>query len=269
MRLSFTKQTEMPSGFHFVQRKNRAILRGGEVMRAPYGLEIIESCLSCPHREDRLFCNLPPAAVQALSAITSAAVYPKGATLFVEGQAARGVFVLCSGRVKLSTSSADGKTLILRMSEAGEVLGLPATVTGKPYELTADVVEPTQANFIARDDFLGFLRGHGEAALRVAQQLGETYHSAVAEMRTIGLSHSASEKLARFLLELATSHDKGNSNMKLTLTLTHEEIAQTIGASRETVTRLFSDFKKKDLVQVKGSTVLIKNKAALEQLLAS
>jgi CRP/FNR family cyclic AMP-dependent transcriptional regulator len=103
----------------------------------------------------------------------------------------------------------------------------------------------------------------------VAQQLGETYHSAVAEMRTIGLSHSASEKLARFLLELSTNHDKGKSDIKVTLTLTHEEIAQTIGASRETVTRLFSDFKKKDLVQVKGSTIIIKNRAGLESLLAT
>src|SRR5216684_1303219 len=114
----------MPSGFHFVLRRDGGILRGGEVMRAPYGLEIIESCLSCPHREDRLFCNLPSAAVQALAAITSAAVYPKGATLFVEGQSARGVFVLCSGKVKLSTSSADGRSLILRISEVGDVLGL-------------------------------------------------------------------------------------------------------------------------------------------------
>jgi CRP/FNR family transcriptional regulator len=236
-------------------------------MRAPYGLEIIESCLACPHRDDRLFCNLPPPAVQKLAAITSAASYPKGATLFVEGQLPRGVFVLCSGKVKLSTSSADGRSLILRISEAGEVLGLPATVTGKPYELTADVIEPTQANYISRQDFLLFLREHGEAALRVAQQLGETYHSAISEMRTIGLSHSAAEKLARFLLELSAREDKGTSNLIATLTLTHEEIAQTIGASRETVTRLFSDFKKKQLVQVKGSTVIIKNKAGLESLL--
>ena len=143
-------------------------------MKAPYGFEIIESCVSCPHREDRLFCNLPPAAVQALSAITSPAAYPKIAMLFVEGQSPRGVFILCGGRVKLSTSSADGKSLIVRIADPGEVLGLPATITGKPYELTAEVIEPTQANFIARGDFLAFLRQHGEAALRVAQQLGET-----------------------------------------------------------------------------------------------
>jgi CRP/FNR family cyclic AMP-dependent transcriptional regulator len=234
-------------------------------MRAPYGLEIIESCLSCPHREERLFCNLPPAAVQELASITSGAAYPKGATLFVEGQLPRGVFIVCSGRVKLSTSSAYGKTLILRISKPGEVLGLPATITGKPYELTADVIEPTQANFISGQDFLLFLRKHGEAALRVAQQLGETYHSAIAEMRTIGLSHSVGEKLARFLLDLSANHDKGKGEVKLTLT--HEEIAQTIGASRETVTRLFGDFKKKQFLQVKGSTLVIKNKAGLESLL--
>jgi CRP/FNR family transcriptional regulator len=238
-------------------------------MRAPYGLEIIESCLSCPHREDRLFCNLPPAALQRLAAITSASSYPKGATLFVEGQPPRGVFILCSGRVKLSTSSADGRTLILRIAEAGEVLGLPATVTDKPYELMADVIEPTQANFISRQDFLTFLREHGEVGLRVAQQLGETYHSAIAEMRTIGLSHSVAEKLARFLLDLTADHDDSKGEVKLTLTLTHEEIAQMIGASRETVTRLFGDFKKKQLLQVKGSTLIIKDKAGLESLLAS
>jgi CRP/FNR family transcriptional regulator, cyclic AMP receptor protein len=259
----------MPSGFRFVARRDGGILRGGELMKAPYGFEIIENCLSCPHREDRLFCNLPPESVQGLSAITSPAAYPKTATLFVEGQSPRGVFILCSGRVKLSTSSADGKSLIVRIAEAGEVLGLPATITGKPYELTAEVIEPAQANFIARQDFLAFLREHGEAALRVAQQLGETYHSAIAEMRTIALSRSVGEKLARFLLDLSAGHDDGKGEVKVTLTLTHEEIAQMIGASRETVTRLFGEFKRKQLLQVKGSTLIIKSKAGLESVLNS
>jgi len=203
-----------------------------------------------------------------LAAITAAAIYPKGATLFVEGQSPRGVFILCSGKVKLSTSSADGRSLILRISEPGEVLGLPATVTGKPYELTADVIEPTQANFISREDFLLFLREHGEAALHVAQQLGEIYHSAIAEMRTIGLSHSAAEKLARFLLDLSASHEEGKGEVRLTLTLTHEEIAQIIGTSRETVTRTLAEFRTRRLAALQGSMLLIPNKAALEDIAA-
>ncbi len=88
-------------------------------------------------------------------------------------------------------------------------------------------------------------------------------------MRSIGLSHSAAEKLARFLLELSADHDDGKTEIRLTLTLTHEEIAQMIGASRETVTRLFADFKKKELLQVRGSTLIIKNKAGLETVVNS
>ncbi len=236
-------------------------------MRSPYGLQIVENCVTCPHKESRLFCNLPAAALQRLSEITSSATYPKGATLFVEGQAARGVFILCAGHVKLSTSSSDGRTIILRISEPGDLLGLPATISGRPYEVTADVIEPTQANFISRTDFLNFLREHGEAALRVAQELSETYQSAFAEMRTIGLSHSAREKLARFLLDWSAQHPSENGAIKFTLSLTHEEIAQMIGASRETVTRLFADFKKKNLLQIKGSSVMIKDKLGIERLL--
>jgi len=260
-------KTPLTGRFHFVSRgKGRS---GGISVsaRSPYGLQIIENCVTCPHKESRLFCNLPPAAVQRLSEITGSATYPKGATLFVEGQASRGVFILCAGHVKLSTSSSDGKTLILRISEPGDLLGLPATISGRPYEVTADVIEPTQANFISRTDFLNFLREHGEAALRVAQELSETYQTAFAEMRTIGLSHSAREKLARFLLDWSAQHPSDNGAVKFSLTLTHEEIAQMIGASRETVTRLFADFKKRNFLLIKGSSVTLKDKPGLEQLL--
>jgi CRP/FNR family transcriptional regulator, cyclic AMP receptor protein len=255
----------MANRFWFVPLREQRIMRQ-RAMRAPYGIEIIESCLACPHREDRLFCNLPPAALKGLAAITSAATYPKGATLFVEGQNPRGVFVVCTGRVKLSTSSADGKTLILRVADPGEVLGVAESLSGKPYQATADVLDPAQANFISREDFLSFLREHGEAALRIAQQLSEDYHLVLSEMRTIGLSHSAAEKFARFLLDWSEGREEKNGEIRLKLTLTHEEIAQMIGASRETVTRLFADFKKRQLREVKGSTVVIRNRANLESL---
>jgi CRP/FNR family transcriptional regulator, cyclic AMP receptor protein len=235
-------------------------------MRTPYGLEIIENCISCPSRQDRLFCNLAPDAVKRLGEITTPATYPKGATLFVQGQVGRGVFILCTGHVKLSTSSADGRSLILKVAEPGDILGLPSTISGKPYEASADVLEACQANFIARGDFLEFLREHGDAALRVAQELSERYQSALDELKNIGLSHSASEKLARFLLDWAARQKPGVDPTKVTLALTHEEIAQMIGASRETVTRLLADFKKKKLLEINGASFRITNKSGLEQL---
>jgi CRP/FNR family transcriptional regulator len=200
-------------------------------------------------RAERLFCDLPTAALQSFESIKYATAYPKGAVLFVEGQAPRGIFVLCKGRVKLSICASDGKTLILKIAEPGEVLGLSAAVSGKAYELTAETIDPCQVNFVKRDDFLRFLKEHSDACFKVAEQLSEKYNVACHEVRSLGLSHSAAEKLAKLLIEW-----------------THEEIAQMIGTSRETVTRLFADLKKRQILQTKGSTLVIRNKAALRSL---
>ena len=143
---------------------------------------------------------------------------------------------------------------------------MPGTISGEPYEVTAEALEPIQANFIPREQFMQFLRENGEAAVRVAQILSNIYHSMCKEIRYLGLSGSAAEKLARFLLDLTSSHKQDNGPIRVTLTLTHEEVAGMIGASRETVTRLFASFKRKQLVDVHGSTLIIKSRAALEEL---
>jgi CRP/FNR family transcriptional regulator, cyclic AMP receptor protein len=231
---------------------------------SPYGLDIIESCLTCKTRSEHLFCDLPAAALQTFESIKYATAYPKGAVLFVEGQAPRGIFVLCKGRVKMSICATDGKTLIVKIAEPGEVLGLSASVSGKPYELTAETVDPCQVNFVKRDDFLRFLREHSEACFKVAEQLSEKYNNACHEVRSLGLSHSAGEKLAKLLLEWSSRNgEAAKQEPRVKLALTHEEIAQMIGTSRETVTRLFADFKKRQIIQTKGSTLVIRNKGAL------
>jgi CRP/FNR family transcriptional regulator, cyclic AMP receptor protein len=238
-------------------------------MHTPYGLNIIDSCLSCHVREEHLFCNLSLPALKKLNEIKSTAVYPRSTTLFIEGQQPRGVFVLCAGKAKLFTSSSDGKTIITKISEAGDVLGLNATISNRPYEVTAEMMEPGQANFIARDALLQFLREYGEVALRVAEQLSRNYYAAYEEIRTLGLTSSPAEKFAKLLLSWSPNGGNTNEPAHLTLTLTHEEIAEMIGTTRETVSRLFSDFKKKQLLQLKGSTLIIRNKPALEKMLNS
>jgi CRP/FNR family transcriptional regulator len=235
-------------------------------MRAPYGLNILDNCLTCPVREEHLFCNLSMSALQKLNDIKSTAVYPKSAVLFIEGQQPRGVFVLCTGKVKLSTSSSEGKTLITKISSAGDVLGLNAAVSNHPYEVTAEMIEPGQANFIPRDALLHFLKDHGEVALRVAEQLSQNYYTAYQEIRTLGLTSSPGEKFAKLLLSWYPERPQANGQAQIKLTLTHEEIAEMIGTTRETVSRLFSDFKKKQLLQVKGSTLVLRNKGALEKM---
>lgn len=238
-------------------------------MRAPYGLEIIESCLSCKLRADRLFCDLPQEVMADFDALKFSSVYPKGALLFVEGQKARGIFVLCSGRVKLSTGSKEGKTLIVQIAEPGEVLGLSATVSGKPYETTAEILDPSQVNFVGAQDFIRFLSRHGEACLRVAQHLSNNYLMTYEQVRALGLSTSAGEKLAKLILEWAEKHGtETTGGLRIKLLLTHEEIAQMIGTSRETVTRLLGDLKSKRIIQMKGSNLTIRDMTALEEMVS-
>ena len=202
--------------------------------------------------------------MQRLNDITSAAVYPRAATLFVEGQEVRGVFVLCTGKVKLSTTSRQGKTIITKVSEHGDVLGLNATISNQAYEVTAEMVEPGQANFIAADALLQFLRDYGEVALRVAEQLSRSYYSAFDKIRTLGFTSSPGERFAKLLLGWLAEEEESSHSLQLRLELTHEEIAEMIGTSRESVTRVFSEFKRKRLIQSKGSALVIRNKSALE-----
>jgi len=238
-------------------------------MIAPYGLTILDNCVSCPVKKMRPFCNLPLPAAQRLHGIKSTAVYPKRAMLMMEGQQPRGVFVLCTGKAKLSASSRDGKTIITKIAEAGDVLGLNATISNVPYEVTAEMMEPGQANFIPREPLIMMMRDFPEVALRIAEQLSRNYFAAYDEIRTLGLTASPSEKLAKLLLQWSIKSPQNNGSSRIKLTLTQGEIAEVIGTTRETVARLFADFKRKHLLQVRGATLVIRSRFALEQLVQS
>jgi len=236
-------------------------------MPSPYNLDIHNTCTECTVRAERLFCNMTANSIAAVDSIKFTGVYPKGSLLFVEGEMPRGIFILCSGRAKLTTSSTEGKTLIVKIAEAGEVLGASATILGKPYEVSAETIEPAQLNFIKRDDFLKLLGTNAEACMHTAQQLSEKYHSAQREIRSLGLSQTTSEKLAKLLLDwCARGGEETSKGIRLKVLLTHEEIAQMIGTTRETVTRLLSDFKRKKIIEMKGSSVFVLAKDSLETM---
>lgn len=238
-------------------------------MSTPYGLQVTESCVICNLRHASFFCDLSPQSLEDLDRIKYASAFPTGAVLFVEGQTPRGVYVICSGRAKLTTTSREGKTLILRIAQAGEILGLHGTVSGRPYELTAETLQPCQLDFVKREDFLKFLQSHADACLLAAQHLSHDCQNAYEMIRSLGLSHSVTEKLARLLLEWANGGEETKEGIRIKIALTHEEIAQLIGTSRETVTRVLGEFREKEFAQLRGSTLLIRNRAALERLIAT
>jgi CRP/FNR family transcriptional regulator len=222
-----------------------------------------------PASADKTFCDFPPAVADALEQEAVTTTYPTGAALFSEGQAPRGVFVVRRGRVKLSICGSDGRTLILRIVDAGCPLGVAAVISGRPYEATAETQEPCEISFLRQSDLLRLMRLHGELALWVTQQISQDYAGTCREIRDLILSDSASEKLARLLVGWLDHNAEARNPSQMKLALTHEEIGQMIGTSRETVSRLFAGFKKQRLIQQNGCTLVIPNRVALESLITA
>ena len=227
-------------------------------------LPIIRSCITCKFREDRLFCNLGADALKELDSLKRMRTFSEGEVLFSENELADEVMILCQGKVKLSISSADGKKIILSIAEPGEVMGMGSVIASHAYESTAEALEPVQVNSIGRREFMNFLQRFQQVALHAARELSEAQIRACSEIKLIGLGQSVPQKLAMLILQWdgkAPAEKKG----KVKLALTHEEVAQLLGTSRETVTRALTELKKKKLIEVHGVDVHILNYDKLRQ----
>lgn len=229
------------ASLHGAGRRN--ILESVMEKGPPYGLEVIQSCLSCPVREERLFCQLGPRALAELNTIRQSSVCPKGAVLFLVGQPPRGVFILCSGRAKLIATSTGERSLIVRVADPGEVLGLSAVMSNAAYDVTAEALELTQVSFIPRDQFLRFLESHGEVSVRVAEHLSQELRRAYSQVARIALAPTARAKLAGLLLDWADRDTySATEGASFQLRMTREEIGELIGSSRETITDFSTTF---------------------------
>lgn len=156
-----------------------------------------ESCLDCQQRPERVFCDLPAETLQAFDGIKTFFQFARGAKLFREGQPPRGVYVLCEGRARISVCSESGRRLTLRIAGPGEVLGVSASLSGEPYEVTAEMLDPARVAVVKRRDLLRFLRDHREACLQVVNLLSQDLHVAYDRVRSIGLGRSRRSRVPR------------------------------------------------------------------------
>jgi CRP/FNR family transcriptional regulator len=211
--------------------------------------------------------NLPLRANPGIDRISRSRIYSRGAVVFHEGHMARGVYVLSSGRAKVSISSADGKKVIIRIARGGEVLGLYAGLTGRPFEATAEMVEGGRIDFISRQDLLNLLGTQHSFGLDLVEMFSRQFSDFVDHTRMLALSESALERLARLILRWGTDFgERTSEGIRVHFVLTQEEIAQIIGASRETVTRLFGALKRDHIIRVRRDDLWIRDSEALASL---
>jgi CRP/FNR family cyclic AMP-dependent transcriptional regulator len=189
---------------------------------------------------------------------------PSHTTLFVEDALPARVLYLLEGRVKLSLNSSSGRRLILGISQPGDTLGLAASLCGSRFDASAETLSRCKLASIDRKTYLDFLARHPAAYKNVVRELCLDRARAHEQLRTMGLAAKAPARLARLLLEWCDDGLKTNQGTRLTCSFTHGEIGEFIGASRETVSRIFSEFKDHDLLRSNGSTLIISNVKALQ-----
>lgn len=206
--------------------------------------------------------------VSRISELGDTAAYARGSVLFAEGQTPTGIFLVSAGRVKLSVVSPDGKALVLGFFGPGAILGLAATMLGAPHDATAEPTEQTTVTFLPRGAFLKLVQQDAEALFAVAEVLSQRCLSLVGVLRTIGLLKSARQRLAAFLLEFRPDGEDHEVSIGLA-GITQESLAQIVGLSRETASRLLSGFKKRGILEWKRSILTVRNWETLRSMATS
>jgi CRP/FNR family transcriptional regulator len=209
-----------------------------------------------------------------LSAVSSSAItkssdclqFGRGELVYSEGEQARGAYIVISGKLKLMATSPAGRALILRVVNPGDLIGLSAAINCGRNDTNAVVVEPAELRFLTTASLYKLADSFNDIALWLAQQLSIEYFSLCRELSLVGVRRSAMSKLANLLVGFVQDAAGSSGKVRVKCRLTHEEMAQMIGTSRETVTRLLRDLRESDIACVNGSTLLVSNFNDLQAL---
>jgi CRP-like cAMP-binding protein len=192
--------------------------------------------------------------------------YPKGVMLFEQGRKPDGVYIVLDGRVKLSVTSPAGKEMVVGFFGPGTILELAAAILGRPHISTAETLQATRAAFVTREQLIAEISGYPLAAWYMTQMVCEHSYFLLTKMATVELSESAQQKMARCLLGLINGNHSGQAGEHVKLDLSQEAVAQMVGLSRETVSRLLSRLRRKGVLDWTRTDFIIRDRKALEKL---
>jgi CRP/FNR family transcriptional regulator, cyclic AMP receptor protein len=196
-------------------------------------------------------------------------MHPRGKVLLAEGEPARGVFILRVGRATVSIASSEGRMVILRIAQAGDVLGLNAVLRNSPHNTTVKTIESCRTDFIPRKELVDFMANNQSAAQAISRILSREVAELTERARSLLLPQTAGAKLARLLLEWCDQAGTNKSPApQISKSFTHEEMAHMICSSRETVTRLLANLNRRRIIRMTPDSILINDRAALQRIVA-
>jgi CRP-like cAMP-binding protein len=204
-------------------------------------------------------------ALRELESMMTIVDYDSGSILFLEQELLSQVFVVLAGGVKLSLQDIGGRRITLRIARRGTVLGVHSALFGSLSEWSADTLYPSKIALIAHSDLLRFARRYPEVYRLAVVELMTTLEHACATLRIVGLSPCVRKKLAAQLLVWGERGNITGDQTQFCMSLTHAQIAEYIGVTRESVTRALIAFKQSGLVEVRGCMLRIPSTTALRK----
>ena len=230
-------------------------------MRSPSAIKWNEAGWPCGAGE--FFKGLPIEARRDLEFLATHFQHPAAMVLIREEQEPSSILFLLEGEVNISMNSVEGRRFLLGVAGPGDMLGLTSALCGDLSGIRAETRYPCRVAAIDRADFLEFIVFHPAACQNVARELSQHYARAGERLRILGLASSATAKLAMLLLEWCRRGQTTPNGIQIRCVLTHGEIGECIGVSRETVTRAMTEFKNQGLVKTRGSALIVTSRGAL------
>ncbi len=217
----------------------------------------VPSCQGCVHKTGADLCDLGGEAAADFERLRRAVLYEPGQYVFYEGHTTLGLYVLCSGRVKLTRSTSRGHQRLVAIVDPGMLIERHTFQDGAVHEVTCQALEPSQVCVIDRDQYLALLSRRGGLAVNVIKLLSRQMRVTLEEVDRVAFL-TARERLARLLLELAERYGEPRPNgCTIMLALKREELAQMAAMTLETTVRLLKSFQGSEIVHLKGREITI------------
>jgi len=223
-------------------------------------------CKVCPHLEDSVFSQLNEARLDEFCGLKMVNHYKKDQRVFYEGEPNLGLYILCSGKVKLSRSSRLGHRQIMNIIGPCGLLGEKDLLLRDRRTITAEAMEDSVVCFVKKEDFVEFLKQNHEVAVKMIEQLSSELKQAEEKIEALTVM-DAKRRVADLLLRLAKQYGREKpGGMLIEITLTREEIAEMVGTTQETVIRVLSGFRKEGLLKDFEKQILLTNEERLKRI---
>lgn len=218
-------------------------------------------CSTCPN-DNKLFCGLSDFEKGRFSSYKKFKVFKKGEIIFARGKKAQGLFCIYQGKVKLSKMGDDGRDVIVRLVNKGEVLGYRALLSDDYYQSTAMAIEESKICKISKAVFLDVLKHSSQLSQNMIKQL--TLDLKQSENNIISQSQaSVKQRIARSLLLLKTKFGVEEDGQTLAVNLTRREIGEIAGTTTESAIRMLTDLDREGIIQLNAKRIKIKDETFL------